>query len=94
MTADLFPAEAAAAPACDACQNWRGGIYRTTCRQCVLRDIARGPAYFESQQTGKLTRAYRAQLAPLGDIKAVHAEVQQWARRLVADPSPTETTTV
>lgn len=69
---------------CAACQSPASGQYTAGCRACALRNVARGPAFFESQRTGTLTPAYRKQLQALGDAAAVHKEVKAVAAALFA----------
>ncbi len=68
---------------CYACDQPLSGLIRAGCRRCALRDIANGPHFFASLQTGSLTPAYRQQLRLLGDEAAVHQEVKAIAKREV-----------
>ena len=72
---------------CPGCDKPEGGLYIAGCRGCRLRLIARGPWYAESMRDGKLTPAYRAQLAGLGVPAAVHAEVKAVAEQLRGVPA-------
>ena len=67
---------------CQACANPSGGLLIAGCRDCTLRDIARGPGFFASMRACKLTPAYMAQLQTLGEVEAVHAEVKEVAKTL------------
>lgn len=69
---------------CLGCAKPEGGTYIAGCRACRLRLIARGPWFAESMREGKLTPAYRAQLAGLGKAADVHAEVKAVAEQLRA----------
>ena len=71
-------------PACAevrASAGWSHAV-RPDCRACALRDIARGPHFFASLRAGRITPEYAAQLRPLGDIEATHAEVKAVAKAL------------
>ena len=65
---------------CQACADPQSGLLIDGCRNCALRDIARGPEFFASMTGGKLTPAYAARLKALGDIETVHAEVKAVAK--------------
>lgn len=68
---------------CPACQDEATGIRIIGCRGCQIRDIAAGPAFFDSMRHGKLTRSYIGQLMALGvPIEQAHAEVKAAAKRL------------
>lgn len=67
---------------CEGCANPNGGIAIVGCRQCALREIARGPAFFASARAGKITPAYAAQLQVLGAVEEVHQEVKAMAKTL------------
>ena len=75
----------AAVTPCEGCAGGTGsGISRAGCRQCELREIARGPAFFASMRHGRLTPEYRVQIRALGsDEAAVHAEVKAMAKTIV-----------
>lgn len=73
---------------CAGCASPNGGLAIAGCRQCLLRDIARGPEFFASMRAGKLTAAYAARLQGLGDIEAVHAEVKAVAKTLTMGSTP------
>lgn len=73
---DLFTPEPKPAAPCDACAVPTSGHYRTGCRQCSLRRIARGPEFWASKQAKALTPAYMALLQALGPVEAVHLEVK------------------
>jgi len=68
-------------PDCPGCANPSGGLVIQTCRACKLRDLARGPEFFESMRRQKLTPAYVEQLRALGDPAAVHVEVRAAAKQ-------------
>ena len=69
---------------CPGCANPNGGLLISSCRDCTLRDIARGPEFFASMRAAKLTPAYMARLQALGgNIEDVHAEVKAVAKTLV-----------
>lgn len=61
-------------------------LYRAHCRGCQVRSIATGPAFWQSEQDGKLTPAYRQALERvfLGDWKTAHAEIKAEAERIRA----------
>lgn len=61
---------------CQACADHDGWLLQAGCRACSIRDIARGPAFFESMRAGKLTDGYKAACRELGDVATVHAEVK------------------
>lgn len=67
---------------CHACTTPNSGVGMLGFRQCQLREIARGPAFFASMLAGKLTPAYAAQCEALGQVKAVHAEVKAVSKTL------------
>lgn len=71
------------AAVCEACQRFKAdrlsGLYIASCRQCQIRDIARGPHHFRSKCIRKITAGYREQLESLGDWQAAHLEVKAWA---------------
>ena len=67
---------------CPGCDKPEGGLYMLACRACTLRNIARGPAFWQSQRDGKLTPAYRRQLEALGVPGAVHQEVKAARNRM------------
>lgn len=68
---------------CPACQDEATGVRILGCRGCQIRDIAAGPAFFDSMRHGKLTRAYIAQLMALGgSVADAHAEVKAAAKRM------------
>ena len=68
---------------CAGCAAPDGGLYFAGCRDCSLRDIARGPAFFESVRAFKLSDAYKVQLRALGgSVDDVHAEVKAMAKAL------------
>ncbi len=69
---------------CEGCARPERGTYIAGCRQCALRNMARGPAFFASARAGKITPAYAAQLQVLGRVEDVHAEAKAMAKRLVA----------
>lgn len=60
-------------------QPWHG--YRSDCQGCQARHLAEEPAFFEPEQAGHTTPAYRQALKTLfGDRwKEAHAEVREWA---------------
>lgn len=70
-------------PHCD--KAMQGPCYATNpaCEGCRARAIAQGPAFFESGRSGKITKAYRAQLAAAG---VTHAQVKEWAYIIGALP--------
>lgn len=55
-----------------AAELWHG--FRSGCKGCRARAVARGVQFFDAKRTGKQTPAYRQQLAALG---LTHAEVLQ-----------------
>lgn len=66
---------------CDGCANPSGGMVIRGCRCCLLRDIARGPHFQASMRAGKLTPAYREQLAAVDtDPVKANAEVKAAAK--------------
>lgn len=68
---------------CQGCARPEGGTYTLGCRQCTLRDIARGPEFFASLRACKLTPAYLARLQTLGAVvEDVHGEVKAMAKTL------------
>mgnify|MGYP007031430022 CR=1 FL=1 len=69
------------AVSCPGCANPSGGLLISGCRQCLLRDIAKGPHFQASMRAGKLTAAYRAQLAAVDpDPVKANAEVKAAAK--------------
>lgn len=67
--------------ACPGCANPSGGLVIAGCRACLLRDIARGPHFQASMRAGKLTPAYREQLAAVDpDPAKANAEVKAAAK--------------
>lgn len=67
---------------CKACESPLSGLIRAGCRDCTLRELARGPLFFQSMREQRLTESYRAALRMLGDVEAVHAEVKAVAKTL------------
>jgi len=88
--ASVDPGKAiAAAKGCLGCANPHGSTPVPGCRQCTLRELARGPLFWESMMTGKLTPRYQAALMRLGqDIAAVHAEVKAAAKKITMGSTP------
>lgn len=83
------PGAMAAAKECPGCANPHGSTPVPGCRQCTLRELARGPHFFRSMMTGKLTPRYQAALMRLGpDIAAVHAEVKAAAKTITIGSTP------
>ena len=72
--------------ACQACANPASGRADMNCRLCRIREIARSPAFFESERAGQRTVAYRQALeAEFGDAWAAgHDEVKAEAVRIFA----------
>lgn len=75
---------------CDCCTSAKSAadypMYRAKCRGCLVRSIATGPVFWQSEQDGKLTSAYRQALerAFPGDWKTAHAEIKVEAERIRA----------
>lgn len=72
---------------CKQCARAATGMWHgigPDCRACKLRDIALGPHFFAALRAGRinLESEYAAQLRHLGDIAAVHAEVEAVAKAL------------
>ena len=71
------------AVACPGCEKPDASSSVPGCRQCDLRELARGPLFFDSAVRNKLTPAYVAALMRLGpDGAAVHEEVKAAAKRI------------
>ena len=66
---------------CPACASQPSGDVVAGCRACAIREIARGPAFFQSMRAGKLTDGYKAACRELGDVATVHAEVREAAKQ-------------
>lgn len=66
---------------CPACADPSGLLVQTGCRACSIREIARGPLFFESLRANKLSDGYKAALRTLGDVAEVHAEVRAAAKQ-------------
>lgn len=72
-------------PACTAyAKNQNSGDYRASCLDCSIRSIAQGPAFFEAQRTGMISKGYRAALerAFAGDWRMGHKVVKDLADKL------------
>ncbi len=72
-------------PACTAyAKNPNSGSYRASCLDCSIRSIAQGPAFHEAQQTGTISKGYRAALerAFAGDWRRGHQVVKDWAAKI------------
>ena len=67
---------------CQACADPQSGLLIDGCRNCALRDIARGPEFFNSMRHGRLTDGYKAAVRALGDVAAVHEEVKAVSKTL------------
>lgn len=66
---------------CPGCANPSGGLVIVGCMECLKRDIARGPHFQASMRAGKITPAYREQLAAVGpDPVKANAEVKAAAK--------------
>ena len=66
---------------CPGCANPSGGLLISGCRQCLLRDIAKGQPFQQSMRRGKLTPEYRAQLAAINpDTVEANKEVRAAAK--------------
>ena len=65
---------------CSGCADRLGNSPQTGCRACDVRELARGPGFFESMRAGKLSDRYKAALRALGDVAAGHAEVREAAK--------------
>ena len=75
---------------CTACQAAQtrphSPLYHASCHGCKVRALAQGPQFWEAQQAGSLTAAYRVELAaafgPEGaaaghqDVKEEHARLR------------------
>lgn len=74
--------------ACEACtayeRNPLSGAYIASCLNCQIRSIASGPAFFEAQRTGVISKPYRDALerAFAGDWRAGHEAVKGWVKKL------------
>lgn len=69
---------------CPGCANPSGGLVIVGCRACLLRDIARGTHFQASMRAGKLTPAYREQLAAVDpDPVKANAEVKAAAKTVL-----------
>lgn len=73
---------------CPDCQGWlkdpRHGRYRQGCRECALRQIARGPAAFKAATTpdgADLEEAIAGAL-PKEDVRKAKAWVKRWMQRV------------
>ena len=73
---------------CEYCAEPSRGLFRAGCRQCALRDLAAGPLFWASMRAGKLTPAYRAALAALGEPADVHIEVKAAAKTVKTGAIP------
>jgi hypothetical protein len=67
---------------CPGCAFPQSGLYIAGCRACTLRDIASGPAFFQSVRASRLSDAYKVQLRALGSVDDAHAEVKAMAKTL------------
>jgi hypothetical protein len=77
------------AKACPGCANPHGSTPVPGCRQCAVRELARGPHFFRSMMTGKLTVRYQAALMRLGpDIAKTHEEVKAAAKTITMGSTP------
>ena len=66
---------------CPGCANPAGGLVMRGCRDCMLRDIAKGQPFQQSARRGKLTPEYRAQLAAINpDPVEANKEVRAAAK--------------
>lgn len=69
---------------CPGCANPSGGLLIVGCRACMLRDIAKGQPFQQSMRRGKLTPAYREQLAAVDtDPVKANAEVKAAAKTVL-----------
>lgn len=69
---------------CPGCANPSGGLLIAGCMECLKRDIARGPHFQASMRAGKLTPAYREQLAAVDpDPVKANAEVKAAAKTVL-----------
>ena len=77
------------AVACPGCAKPDGSSPVHGCRKCELRELARGPLFWESMMANKLTPAYVAALMRLGpDVSAVHEEVKAAAKTITIGSTP------
>ena len=80
----VVAAEAASA-SCEACANPTSGLVMSGCRGCTLREIARGPNFWNSRRAQKLTPEYCAEIMAAG---VTHDEVKAAAKRLLTGAVP------
>jgi hypothetical protein len=73
---------------CPACAKAMSGVTLAGCRDCSLRELARGPEFFKSMCQNGPTPAYHAALVALGRPTEVHKEVEAVAKTLLVGAAP------